>query len=261
MCQLIELAIHPYQLNCVHALSYVIDELRSYRDVSKSPIYRICAKTGKSIFEIEYQWKNIMNARQAMEMLLTVKDKVDAGAPMREILNLIYPLFSSVYLANKEHYLDMPSSYYINMVQSLVQTKDYLRFVQDEMEKIQIITDSNMRRVGVRCYTFHAAKGLEADDVYMLDVDDAIVPSMKQLNDMEAAGCIMEKARELRNERSLLFVAATRAKENVMITYHNQRSQLLNPVNQFASYDELYQKFKTSYPDVEAFQDFYTSGL
>ena len=85
--------------------------------------------------------------------------------------------------------------------------------------------------------------------------------AMHKLDVMEKAGCVMEKAREIRNERSLLFVAATRAKETLTITYTGTKTSMLTPMNEFEQYDKLYTQFQANYPDVEAFEQFYKGGL
>jgi len=89
--------------------------------------------------------------------------------------------------------------------------------------------------------------------VYILDADAGVVPNMHKLDVMEKAGCVMEKAREIRNERSLLFVAA--------ITYTGTKTSMLTPMNEFEQYDKLYTQFQANYPDVEAFEQFYKGGL
>lgn len=260
MCAVVELAANPERLSNFTALSYILPEMREYRDITKNPLYKICAETGQGLFDVQYNFRNAMEARVAMEMLLTVRDMLSANKPMREILNTIYPVFKSTWLKNKEPYLEMPSTYYINMVQPLV-GKTYFQFIKDEMAKVQAINDANARRQGVRCYTFHAAKGLEADAVYLLDCDAGICPNMHKLDLMEAAGCALEKAREIRNERSLLFVAATRAKTSLTITYSVEKTPLLEPLNLFQQYDMLYTEHRVSYEDVEAFEDFFRGGL
>lgn len=261
MCQVIELAAHPQNLQNIQALRYILPEQRDYREYTSSPIFKVCAKEGCSIFEANYNFKDAVAARYAMELLLSVRDMLAEQRPMRELLNAIFPLFNSVYLESREPYLEMPSSYYLNMVKPVVQQKTYYNFVQDEMAKLQVIQDSNQRRHGVRCYTFHASKGLEADEVYILDADEGITPNLNKLDTMEKAGCTMEKARELRNERSLLFVAVTRAKSKLVITYNGARSSMLSPLNPYEQYDKLYTQFQLNYPDVEAFEAFYKGGL
>lgn len=261
MCAVVELAANPQNLANLSALRYILPEQKDYKEYTKSPIYKVCAKEGCSIFEAPYNFRDAMAARNAMELLLSVKDMLSKQRPMREILNAIFPLFNEVYLTEREPYLEMPSTYYLNMARSVVQNKTYYAFIQDEMAKLQVIQDCNARRHGVRCYTFHASKGLEADDVYILDADAGVVPNMHKLDVMEKAGCVMEKAREIRNERSLLFVAATRAKETLTITYTGTKTSMLTPMNEFEQYDKLYTQFQANYPDVEAFEQFYKGGL
>ena len=70
-----------------------------------------------------------------------------------------------------------------------------------------------------RCYTIHSAKGLEADAVYIIDCEEGVIPSSKNLTGYVKEKCLYEAARMLRNERNLLYVAATRARDEVHICY------------------------------------------
>lgn len=261
MCAVIELAANPSNRDNLAALRYILPEMKDYREYTQSPIYKVCVKEGCSLFEAPYQFRDAMAARRAMELLLDVKDMLSSQKPLRDILNKIYPLFNTVYLEAREPYLEMPSQYYINMARPAIEGKTYFAFVQDEMAKVQVIQDCNVRQHGVRCYTFHASKGLEADDVYILDADEGIVPNLHKLDAMEKAGCVLEKARELRNERSLLFVAVTRAKNHLTIAYNGSKSTMLSPLNVYEQYDKLYTQFQSAYPDVEAFEEFFKGGL
>ncbi len=68
--------------------------------------------------------------------------------------------------------------------------------------------------------TIHGAKGLEWDNVYIIDCNNSDFPSIKPkfyLNELE----------ENEEERRLFYVATSRAKENLIITYHNKPSPLL----------------------------------
>lgn len=252
----VELAIHPMTITNLAALKFILPEMQDYRDVQDSPLYKIMSKQGGSVFEVNYNFRNPMQAKEAMYCLMQVADQVASSAPMRNILNTIYPLYQEVWLKKREHFLEMPARYYINMVQPLVQSKTYHRFAQDEVAKSQAIAEANNRGIGVRCYTFHASKGLEAEDVYMLDCDAGICPNTRQLDKMDAIGCAMEKARDIRNERSLLFVAATRAKENLVVAYNGELSPLLSDYNVYQQYDQLYKDFRHTYEDAESFEKF-----
>jgi len=64
----------------------------------------------------------------------------------------------------------------------------------------------------VTLMTMHAAKGLEFKNVYIVGVEEELIPS---------AMC-MDSAEDIEEERRLLYVAITRAKENCTLTYASQ---------------------------------------
>ena len=113
----------------------------------------------------------------------------------------------------------------------------------------------------MRCYTFHAAKGLEDDIVYMIDCDDFCIPNVRKLEEMVRKHCEMDVAREIRNERSLIYVACTRAKDELHIHYNDKLSSILTPNNEYLAYDMMYENFKPNYLDVEVFQEFYQGDV
>ena len=57
--------------------------------------------------------------------------------------------------------------------------------------------------------TIHSAKGLEWHSVFIIYALDGRFPTMRSVNDID----------ELEEERRLMYVACTRAKENLFITY------------------------------------------
>lgn len=77
---------------------------------------------------------------------------------------------------------------------------------------------------GVRLATMHRAKGLEFDRVLIAGVKDGVVPHDKALAQADD-DATWERA--LKRERSLLYVAATRAKRQVIVTCHDAPSPWL----------------------------------
>ncbi len=61
--------------------------------------------------------------------------------------------------------------------------------------------------------TMHSSKGLEFPHVFLVGFEDGLFPGMKAIGDME----------EMEEERRLCYVAITRAKENLTISYARQR--------------------------------------
>lgn len=62
---------------------------------------------------------------------------------------------------------------------------------------------------GVHLLSIHAAKGLEFQNVYIVDLMDGRFPNRK----------LMSKSGSLEEERRLFYVAITRAKENLVLSF------------------------------------------
>ena len=61
--------------------------------------------------------------------------------------------------------------------------------------------------------TIHGSKGLEWEYVYLIDVDSDTFPSAKY-------GYYLDEGDEIEEERRLFYVACSRAKYNLVITYN-----------------------------------------
>jgi DNA helicase-2/ATP-dependent DNA helicase PcrA len=76
----------------------------------------------------------------------------------------------------------------------------------------QINTGLKQNQKGVRLLTIHAAKGLEFDHVYLSGANSGLIPLSRK----------KEGSKHLREEKRLLFVAITRAKNHMEISWHSQ---------------------------------------
>ena len=84
------------------------------------------------------------------------------------------------------------------------------------LEEIALYTDIeqyNEDDDAVVMMTMHSAKGLEFPNVYLVGFEDGLFPGMRAIGDME----------EMEEERRLCYVAITRAKKNLSISYARQR--------------------------------------
>ena len=75
--------------------------------------------------------------------------------------------------------------------------------------------DSADDRPGVRMMTLHAAKGLEFPVVYLIAVEQNLIPHERSLRENDA--------RQLEEERRLLFVGITRAEAKLVLTHTLRR--------------------------------------
>jgi DNA helicase-2/ATP-dependent DNA helicase PcrA len=84
------------------------------------------------------------------------------------------------------------------------------------LEEIALYTDLEQYDAGddaVVMMTMHSAKGLEFPTVFLVGFEDGLFPGMRAIGDHE----------EMEEERRLCYVAITRAKEKLFVSYAKQR--------------------------------------
>ena len=94
--------------------------------------------------------------------------------------------------------------------------------IYDYLENVTLLTDveenDNEEIDRVSLMTIHSAKGLEFTNVFIVGVEENIIPNAMTLY----------SPNELEEERRLFYVAITRAKKNLVITYSNSRFKFGN---------------------------------
>lgn len=86
-----------------------------------------------------------------------------------------------------------------------------------------ITKDKSKNKDAVRISTIHSAKGLEAKNVYLLDAEPGNYPSVRNLGNKD----------KVEEDRRLLYVALTRAKDNLFICKGNFDSATINTSDYF----------------------------
>ncbi|MDR3109278.1 MAG: UvrD-helicase domain-containing protein, partial [Planctomycetaceae bacterium] len=85
------------------------------------------------------------------------------------------------------------------------------------LERISLVSDADAYEVDNDCVslmTFHAAKGLEFPVVYIIGLEDNILPHERS-----------ETPKQIEEERRLFFVGITRAREALRLSHSNMRDQ------------------------------------
>lgn len=255
LCAIVELARNPTTASYTAILSKLIPEFSNYKDYRDIPLAKIMLQTGQNLFEINYQFKEANIGAKVMTTLMEVKELLASGSMLVNIFQLIYPLYEP-YLQRTEHFLEQPANYYTSLVVPLVENKTYQMFTTDELKKAEFIEECTTQRKGIKCYTMHGSKGTEADIVHLIDINEGIVPNTSKIDEMIQAGCVIDAAREIRNERCLAYVAATRAKEELIIHHSGTLASIFSTINTFESLDRAYETYVTNYSDVEVFEEF-----
>lgn len=257
MCEILRLCESPTTLDNIPAMRYLIPEFRAYRDLKQHPYYNICRKTGQSVFAINYLFKNPGEGLDAMNVMLHVSEMIKNGATVGDLFNAMWRCYEEMWVNPNRWRYDNEVDFYIRSVKALTLNKTYSEFIQDEIRKEAIIKESERHERGVRCYTMHASKGLEADVVYILDADEGIIPNTKKIDRMVKRKSEMDAARSIREERSLCYVACTRAKEELNIVYGGDHpSSIILGQNPFEEFDDIYRYYSVQGDDIAAFNKF-----
>lgn len=260
LVKLVLLATQPDNPKNISALQYIMPEFRGYYNIYEHPLYQACSQTGSNVFTVNYQYRDQLNASKAIPLLMSVRTMVDEGKPVKDIFNALWPMYNENWLTQNVWRLDNKPNYYLAAVEPLVY-KDFATFLNDEVAKANIIQESDRYERGVRCYTIHASKGLEADVVYILDADEGIIPNTKELDKMLKKDCDLDVARAIREERSLCYVACTRAKEELYIVYNEMPSPIILGDNPYETFDQLYSMYRSTGDDITAFHHFAERAL
>ena len=254
LCELMLIAQTPTDPKNAYALRYLIPELREF-GFEDNPIYKICLTTGMSIFEINYQYRDAYTANEAMQALIQVSNMLKDGSNVGDMWNVLWPTYNKNWLKATSWKLENEPDFYTKSVSTLTH-KTFTAFMKDELAKQNIIDESEKYRRGIRCYTMHASKGLEADVVYILAANDGIIPNNSKIQKMINAGCLMDAARAIREERSLCYVACTRAREELNIIYDGAVSPILVGNNPYTQLDAVYDGYRQIGDDIAAFTKF-----
>ena len=96
-----------------------------------------------------------------------------------------------------------------DLLQNSIKSFDTLSEIENHINLYEkSISGQNERKNGVHITTFHGAKGLEFDCVIIPDCNEGIIPHRRSMCD-----------NEIEEERRMFYVAVTRAKKELLITY------------------------------------------
>jgi DNA helicase-2/ATP-dependent DNA helicase PcrA len=211
--------------------------------------------SGKSIFDVSYKYKEESSYAILNAMILarrSIEENKSAGVVYMKVMEV----YKKYIYKNEWWKVDNTEEFYFNLVAPICNSKTYPIMYNEELDKEQRNRKCIQANMGIRCYTMHSAKGLEADDVYILDCDEGVFPNAKIMQNKVNAGCELDVATDIRSERNLLYVAVTRAKDNVTISYSGAEPTKLitEPMCEtYHKYDSVYENAQHDYDDAAEF--------
>jgi len=173
------------------------------------------------------------------------EDSLRAPAPA-DILNLFFTTFN---------YFEYLEENFINADDRMENLEELSRFVADfenlpdlleKLSLLQATDDENNdkrqatsdKEIPVHLSTIHLAKGLEFDTVFIAGVAEGLLPHGRSLDDKN----------QLEEERRLMYVAMTRARKKLAVSFYGTASRFVNEIpEQFIALEKSIQTEKSNY--------------
>ncbi|MDD2792423.1 MAG: UvrD-helicase domain-containing protein [Sediminibacterium sp.] len=164
--------------------------------------------------------QNFVTMIRYFQSMLTDKNAYDVAVQVGKHTNLVKELFNDKTTEGLARYE--------NIQELLNSIKEWTESPSNEdgevgekslgayLQQITLLTDADDDEENsdvVKLMTIHAAKGLEFSCVFVGGVEETLFPSAMSINTRE----------ELEEERRLFYVAVTRAKQRLWLTYSNSR--------------------------------------
>lgn len=257
MCVLADIAIHSKDINYIRQLYGIMPEFKG-QPLNKNPLeyvyYHSDNPRDKDVLTMNYHYTQ-SSSYDIINKLAAFKEDYNNGVLFANCYHHLFEVYYN-YIINQELWrLDNEPEYYHNLVSSITM-KTYDKMISDEEDKKSKNDYYLSLNDGVKCYTIHSAKGLEAKTVYILNMDESVILPEKKFNKFIKTGSILEAGIELQNERNLLYVAVTRAKSELHISYEKKLTPLIkSPLsNPYVYLDDIVKKKRVAKDETEEFR-------
>lgn len=224
------------------AFHRICSMLRGVGDTTINKIEQLAEQNNINIVEackVNVDKSRYVNTRKACKKIVDVFSQVfNYDKPATSLYRMIKSFDFEEYLSKKYSYGEAQER--IDNVKQMIESANAYEGVEKGCEKYlqQVaLTTSNDKEVKenkVSLMTLHASKGLEFPVVFMIGVEDGILPHKQSLNVPNAV-----EAKE--EERRLCYVGVTRAKKLLYITWCKRRRK-------FSKFGKI--NFQKSHPSI-----------
>lgn len=253
LCALVNAGLNDKDTDIVYKALRVFPEYK-FVAKDKNPIIQLIRKHGVGLLDDRVGLGDAVSKA----LIVSIKHAVDLvkdEQPANIVLGAVWKAWNK-YVYNEKNWIkDMSVDYYSNLVSPMLRDRTYTEMITREFEKEANIEECNKLGIGLRVYTIHSAKGLEADHIYLVDAENRLFPSYSSMSDLIDSDSLIDAGLTLRNERNLLYVAISRAKTEVNIYYTDELTSLLSSpdFNAYTFLDKVYEESNIEYDDVTAF--------
>jgi DNA helicase II / ATP-dependent DNA helicase PcrA len=203
------------------------------RGIGKTTVERILVRANeldKTFWEVisdpnvdgirSSQLENFVMMVRSFQTMLEKQNAYDVAFAVGKHTNLVQELYNDKSVEGLARYENIQEL--LNSIKEFTETPDEEGELRDKslgsyLQQITLLTDADdgndENADVVRLMTIHAAKGLEFPCVFVVGLEENLFPSSMSLYDRA----------DLEEERRLFYVAITRAKARLWITYTNSR--------------------------------------
>jgi Superfamily I DNA and RNA helicases len=161
---------------------------------------------------------------RSFQVMLEKGNAYDVAFAVGKHTGLVQELFNDKSVEGLARYENVQEL--LNSIKEFTETPDEEGELRDKslgsyLQQITLLTDTdndNEDQDAVKLMTIHAAKGLEFPCVFSVGLEENLFPSAMSMYDRD----------DLEEERRLFYVAITRAKQRLWITYANSRYRFGN---------------------------------
>ncbi len=162
---------------------------------------------------------------ESFRTLLDKGNAYDVAFAVGKNTGLVHELYNDKSVEGLSRYENVQEL--LNSIKEFTETPDEEGEIKDKslgsyLQQIALLTDADTDKTkdadAVSLMTIHAAKGLEFPCVYVVGMEENLFPSAMSLYDRA----------DLEEERRLFYVAITRAKDRLWVTYANTRYRFGN---------------------------------
>lgn len=216
--QIINLINNPAD---TEALANIYYKIKTY--LNKNMIMQLMNTDIKGIDVFEYLLNNFKLKEHEYDRILTLKicfNDARQKSVYQGIRDLLYQIYYLEYIDKKKEKSSMYDEVISAVIEILVDVKEYSE-ANNRILELKKTMEESSKNNGCKVFlsTLHGSKGLEFTEVYLLNIIDSVIPSMKKdskfFNEEEAE-----------DDRRLFYVGITRAKEKLKILVPGQECSI-----------------------------------
>lgn len=170
------------------------------------------------------------NDSVSKERILKTFNKKEGGAILQDLprLGTELPIHELIqYFIENTRYVEYLERHFKNIQERLENIKELIHFASsfknghDFLEQVALLSSGDgrpkLQENAVKLMTMHMAKGLEFKHVFLIGVNEHLIPHERSLMNND----------DLEEERRLMYVGMTRAKENLHLSFYDLPSRFL----------------------------------